>query len=170
MSEKIDLTLPPEVDPGDVPVIPGSNWHAWTYLAENSALVHKHLDEVNNILRFIDKHKFTLAGTRWYVIPWWGSEIVINPNYYRGQRVTAGVIANLWHATWRRETDKYNANTRHWVATIDGVRVRIEGWFDPGITGNAETITPAPSIPTEGPVPKDILNPVSVKKTANPTI
>lgn len=90
---------------------------------------------------FIANHQETLAGMSWRVA-YLDPEIELWPTAYRGKYTTARQFAQLcWPGvTWHRHVDKYDKERRDWLATVDGVTLRIK---------SAERIKPLPQ-PRDG--------------------
>jgi hypothetical protein len=95
----------------------------------NRKTIRERMDVLKLLTLFIEKHRGTLAGLYWRVA-YLDPEIELHWSYYRGQQVTPYDIKDLWPAAfWERVADRYNSesykNTRDWLATVDGVRLRI---------------------------------------------
>ncbi len=75
---------------------------------------------------FIEKHKDTLAGLRWWC-PHANREVEIWTGYYRAKPASAKDIARLWpDAQWTKRQDAFSKEQIDWVAEIDGITLVIE--------------------------------------------
>lgn len=117
-------------------------------LERNLRMIQEREDVLKLLKLFIAKHRCTLAGLHWSV-EYLDPEITLAWRWYRREKATPAQIANLWPgAEWKRVKPRYDYEDnpkpqRDWMATVDGVRLRIE-------RAEVFEIPTRPKLPREG--------------------
>jgi hypothetical protein len=114
----------------DIAIYHDGSGKASEQLEENLKTIRERMEVLKLLSLFIAKHQDVLAGSYWRV-EYLDPEIKISPWYYRGKQASPATIAQLWPGSvWRRVKPRYSHldnECRDWMATVDGVKLRIEG-------------------------------------------
>jgi hypothetical protein len=140
--ENLTLESTPEIklNPEDgISIYRDGSGSALEELRSNLQTINERLEVLKLLKLFIEKHRPKLAGLYWRVA-YLDPEIELHWSNYRGKQTTPYDIKDLWpHAQWQRAKHRYDSDhykhIRDWMATVDGVRLRI---------CDAETLKPRP--------------------------
>lgn len=124
---------PPAMAPdiSEIAIYHDGSGKAAAELERNLRTIQEREDVLKLLKLFIARHRCTLAGLRWSV-EYLDPEIMLDWRWYRREKATPAQIANLWPgAEWKRVKPRYDYEgnpkpQRDWMATVDGVRLRIE--------------------------------------------